>query len=124
MPNPVTHFEISAKDQAKITDFYSRLFGWTVDANNPMNYGMASTKDGDEGIDGGIYQQQDSNDPPGIRIYAQVDDADAFLKKAAELGGQILVPAMEIPGAGIRVGQFLHPEGNRFGVVQPLHDHG
>ena len=39
MPNPVTHFEISAKDQAKITEFYSRLFGWTVDANNPMNYG-------------------------------------------------------------------------------------
>ena len=124
MTNPVTHFEIGAKDQAKITDFYSRLFGWTVDANNPMNYGMASTKDGDEGIDGGIYQQQDSNDPPGIRIYAQVDDADAYLTKAQELGGQILMPAMDVPGAGIRVGQFLDPEGNRFGVVQPVHDHG
>jgi len=27
MPQPVFHFEISAKDRAKITDFYSRLFG-------------------------------------------------------------------------------------------------
>lgn len=124
MPNPIIHFEISANDQGKITDFCTRLFGWAVDANNPMNYGMASTKDGDEGIDGGIYQQQDSNDPPGIRIYAQVDDADAFLAKAQELGGQMLMPAMEVPGAGIKVGQFLDPEGNRFGVVQPLHDHG
>ena len=109
---------------AKITEFYSRLFGWTVDANNPINYGMTSTKDGDEGIDGGIYQQQDSNDPPGIKIYAQVEDADAFLTKAQELGGQILVPAMEVPGAGIKIGQFLDLEGNRFGVVHPLHDHG
>jgi len=27
MPQPVVHFEISAKDRARITDFYSRLFG-------------------------------------------------------------------------------------------------
>jgi len=27
MPQPVVHFEISATDQARITDFYSRLFG-------------------------------------------------------------------------------------------------
>jgi len=26
MPQPVVHFEISATDQARITDFYSRLF--------------------------------------------------------------------------------------------------
>lgn len=99
------------------------MFGWTVDANNPMNYGMTSIKDGAEGIDGGIYQQEDPNDPPEIRIYAQVDDAEAFLTKAQQLGGQILMPAMEVPGAGIKAGQFQDPEGNRFGVVQPLHDH-
>ena len=65
MPQPVVHFEISAKDRAKITDFYSQLFGWQVNADNPMNYGLASTKDGELGIDGGIYQQQDENDTPG-----------------------------------------------------------
>jgi len=27
MPQPVFHFEISAKDRAKITDSYSRSFG-------------------------------------------------------------------------------------------------
>ena len=124
MPQPIVHFEISAKDQKKITDFYSSLFGWSVDASNPMNYGMTSTKDGDLGIDGGIYQQMGPQDLPGIRIYAQVDDADAYLAKAQQLGGKIIMPAAEVPGAGIRVGQFEDPEGNRFGVVQPLHDHG
>ena len=122
MPQPVIHFEICAKDQAKITSFYSRLFGWSVDANNPMNYGMASTKDGELGIDGGIYQQQGTDDRPGIRIYTQVDDADSFLAKAEELGAKVVQPATEVPGAGIRVGQFEDPEGNRFGVVQQLHE--
>ena len=61
---------------------------------------------------------------PGLRVYAQVDDADAYLAKAQELGGKIIMPAMEVPGMGIRVGLFEDPEGNRFGVVQPLEVHG
>ena len=123
MPQPVVHFEISTKDQKKITDFYSGLFGWSINADNPMSYGLANTKDGELGIDGGIYEQQGPEDTPGLRLYAQVDDADAFLAKAQQLGGKLLMPAVEVPGMGIRVGQFLDPEGNHFGVVQPLHDH-
>ena len=120
----MVHFDNNARDQAKITEFYSSLFGWSVNADNPMNYGMASTKDGELGIDGGIYQQQGPEDAPGIRIYVQVDDAEAYLAKAQALGATVVVPAMEVPGAGIKIGQFLDPEGNRFGLVQPLHDHG
>ena len=62
-----------------------------------MNYGLANTKDGELGIDGGIYQQQDAQDEPGIRIYAQVDDAAPYLTKAQDLGGTLVQPAMEIP---------------------------
>ena len=120
MPQPVIHFEISAQDSAKVTSFYTSLFGWTVDADNPMNYGMTMTKDGDLGIDGGIYQQGDAQDTPGIRIYAQVDDAQAYLDKAEELGGKALGQASEVPGAGIVVGMFTDPEGNLFGVVQHM----
>ena len=57
MPQPVFHFEISAKDRAKIADFYSRLFSRQVNEDNPpMSYGLANTKDGELGIDSGIYQ--------------------------------------------------------------------
>ena len=107
MPQPVVHFEIRAKNRAKITDFNSQLCGWQVNADNPMNYGLANTKDGELGIDGGIYQQQDENDTPGVRVYAQVDDAAAYLAKAQELGGTLVQEAMEIPGMGIIVGMFL-----------------
>jgi predicted enzyme related to lactoylglutathione lyase len=118
MPQPITHFEINARDSVKISNFYSGLFGWNIDANNPMNYGLVSTKDGDLGIDGGIYQQDGAGDALGVRIYAQVDDAQAYLNKAEELGGKIVGQAMEVPGAGIIVGMFTDPEGNLFGVVQ------
>ena len=67
MPQPVVHFEISAKDQTKLTDFYGQLFSWQATTANPMNYGLANSKDVELGIDGDIFQQQDA---PGIRIYA------------------------------------------------------
>ena len=40
MPNPVVHFEVSSADAEKAQKFYGDLFGWHIDANNPMNYGM------------------------------------------------------------------------------------
>ena len=90
MANPVVHFEIASKDTGKVRDFYSKLFGWSINADNPLNYGLASTKEGELGIDGGLYQAEDSNDRPGVRLYAQVDDAQAFLEKAASLGGTVV----------------------------------
>ena len=43
MPNPVVHWEIQAQDPDKVQKFYTDLFGWHVDSNNPMNYGMVDT---------------------------------------------------------------------------------
>jgi uncharacterized protein len=42
MGQPVVHFEIAGKDPAKLHEYYSDLFGWEIDANNPMNYGMVA----------------------------------------------------------------------------------
>jgi uncharacterized protein len=35
MPNPVVHFEIISKDAEKLHSFYSDVFDWKVDADNP-----------------------------------------------------------------------------------------
>jgi predicted enzyme related to lactoylglutathione lyase len=40
MGQPVVHFEVIGKDGEKLIGFYSDLFGWNIDANNPMNYGV------------------------------------------------------------------------------------
>ena len=58
MGQPVVHFEVIGKDGAKLRDYYSELFGWEIDADNPMNYGMIEREENlnDEGvgIGGGI----------------------------------------------------------------------
>ena len=58
MGQPVVHFEVIARDAAKAREYYSALFGWEIDANNPMNYGTIE-RDGNTnaegvGIGGGI----------------------------------------------------------------------
>ncbi len=49
MAHPVVHWEIAAKDSGKLQEFYSKLFEWKIDSNNPMNYGAVET-----GGEGGI----------------------------------------------------------------------
>ena len=43
MPNPVVHFEIQSNQAGELQEFYSKLFGWKIDANNPMSYGIVDT---------------------------------------------------------------------------------
>src|SRR5262249_30930318 len=51
MGNPVIWFEINGKDPTRLHDFYREVFGWTIDADNPMSYGFVQTGS-DEGIQG------------------------------------------------------------------------
>ena len=53
MGAPIVHFEINAKDSKRAAQFYGSLFKWDINANNPMNYGLVSSK-GQSGINGGI----------------------------------------------------------------------
>ena len=40
MGAPVVHFEVMGQDGALLRRFYSELFGWSIDADNPMGYGV------------------------------------------------------------------------------------
>ena len=75
MANPVMHFEIHGSDGAKLRKFYTQLFGWKIDANNPMDYGIV-TKEG-EGIAGGVCQ---SPAAPKVTVYVAVPDLKASLR--------------------------------------------
>jgi len=43
MANPIVHWEIAVKDYPKAKAFYSKMFDWNIDDNNPMNYGMVKS---------------------------------------------------------------------------------
>ncbi len=114
MGNPVVHFEILGKDSAKLGDFYGQLFGWGVNADNPMSYGMVDT--GVEGaIGGGIGQAQEGSGH--VTFYAEVDDPQTYLDRAEHLGGKTVMPVTEIPNM-VTFALLADPEGHVVGIVK------
>lgn len=114
MPNPVVHFEITGKDGDKIQNFYRELFGWEINSDNPMNYGMVDTKTG-QGINGGILKAP--KDVPFLTIYISVEDLQKYLDKAKQLGGEAVVPPTDIPGIGAYA-FFKDTDGNIVGLFK------
>jgi predicted enzyme related to lactoylglutathione lyase len=119
MGRPVVHFEIIAKDGEATKAYYAELFGWEIDSDNPMKYGIipresAQTPDG-IGIGGGV-----AGGPEGygghVTFYVQVDDVEEGLAKAESLGGaRVFGPDEIMPG--LVLGQFTDPEGRMIGLV-------
>jgi predicted enzyme related to lactoylglutathione lyase len=113
MGKKVVHFEVIGKDGKKLQDFYSKLFDWKIDANNPMNYGMVNPDD--SGLGGGISagQQGDSH----VTFYVEVEDLNEYLKKVESLGGKTVMPPMDVPG-GPQLAMFADPEGHVIGMTK------
>ena len=125
MGQPVTHFEVIGKDGEKLRSYYSELFGWDIDANNPMNYGLVSREDNlsPEGIGiGGGIGQGPSGYEGHVTFYIGVDDVEATLAKAEGLGGKRLMgpDELETPNGKIVLGHLADPEGHLIGVVHPV----
>jgi uncharacterized protein len=112
VPNPVVHFEILGPDAKKLQDFYSSLFGWTIDANNEMQYGTVDN--GGQGINGGVAPSDDGG--PRSIFYISVKDATEHLQKIESMGGKTVTPATVIPGM-VTYALFTDPAGNLIGLV-------
>lgn len=118
MPNPVMHFEVIAKDNVDgVRKFYADAFGWKIDPDNPMNYGLVDTGAG-IGIGGGIGQAMPGG-PSYATFYVAVDDLAAALAKIESLGGRTAMPPMDIPDGKVSIAMFNDPAGNLIGLVKP-----
>jgi predicted enzyme related to lactoylglutathione lyase len=120
MGNAVVHFEVIGKDGPALAAFYSDLFGWTLDTNNPMHYGTVAREENLNpdgiGIGGGIGQG-----PEGygghVTFYVEVPDVEAALAKAESLGGTRMMGPEKVMDT-IELGLFTDPEGHTIGVVK------
>jgi predicted enzyme related to lactoylglutathione lyase len=117
MGKPVVHFEVTAKDAGRAQEFYSSLFSWNIDSNNPMKYGLVNTGL-KKGINGGI-GQVDGNSRPYTTFYVEVENPQSYLDRAVSLGGRVIVPATEIPNM-VTFAQFADPEGIVVGLVKTM----
>ncbi len=115
MAHPVIHFEVLGPDGAALQGFYRQAFDWSINSDNPMNYGMVDPAG--SGVAGGIGASMDGN--PFVTVYVEVDDLQAALDKIAELGGQTVMPPMDVPG-GPSIALFSDPAGNRIGLVKGM----
>jgi predicted enzyme related to lactoylglutathione lyase len=119
MGKPVVHFEIMGSDAEKLRSFYSQLFGWNINADNPMNYGIVDRADNlgadGIGIGGGIGAMPDT--PGHVTVYVEVPDVAAALAAAERLGGTKLMGPEPVPGQDLVIGLFTDPEGHVMGVL-------
>jgi uncharacterized protein len=120
MGQPVVHFEIVGKDPRKLHDYYSELFGWEIQADNPMGYGIVPREgnvnaDG-IGIGGGVGGGPEGYDGH-VTFYVEVPDVEAALANAESLGGTRMMGPEE-PMEGTVIGLFSDPEGHVVGVVR------
>jgi predicted enzyme related to lactoylglutathione lyase len=120
MGQPVVHFEIIGKDGAKLQSYYSELFGWKMDTNNPQNYGSVAREDNltpdGIGIGGGVGPGPEGYDGH-VTFYVAVPDVEEALAKAESLGGKRLL-GPDAVAEGVEIGQFADPEGHMIGLFK------
>jgi len=113
---PVVHFEIMARDMDKLSRYYSELFGWEINTDNPVRYKTvdraANVGPDGVGIGGGIGAAPDGYDGPRHLRRGRGGRA-----QAESLGGSRMMGAEKV-GDEIEIGLFNDPEGHLVGVVR------
>lgn len=113
--------ELHTPDPEASKGFYTSLFNWDV-KEDPSGEYTEWQVDGNS-IGGMLAIPPERRDtPPHWMIYASIDDCDATLAKAPDLGATIIIPAQDVPNVG-RFGVIADPTGGVIAVIK-LMEHG
>ena len=109
--------ELHSKNPVESKAFYTSVFGWTWGEMDMGPGGMYYLAGGMEKGIGGCMQQapEDAGSRPAWVSYLLVDDVDACLAQAIELGAKMTCPPMDIPGMG-RSAMISDPVGASVGI--------
>jgi len=108
-PAPIVFFDVAGPEAAKLSEFYSKLFGWHTDPRANGSWSIPVTTP--------LLGTVRSGDSSEKRIYIGVDDIAAKLAEVAMNGGTIDAPRFEVPGVVV-LGLFKDPAGNPMGLVE------
>jgi predicted enzyme related to lactoylglutathione lyase len=113
MAHPVVHAEIRSQDPDATRRFFADLFGWKVASEGAFpGYTFMDT-----GVEGGTFvaisPRQSAEDE--VLFFVAVQDVEATLARAQELGGSIVQPAQHVPGTSF--GVFADAQGHKVGVA-------
>jgi predicted enzyme related to lactoylglutathione lyase len=113
MAHPVVHAEIRSQDPDATRRFFADLFGWKIASEGAFpGYTFIDT-----GVQGGTFvaisPRQSTEDE--VLFFVAVEDVEATLTRAEELGGSIVQPAQHVPGTSF--GVFTDAQGHKVGVA-------
>lgn len=124
----VVHFEMPTKDRKRVSEFYSKAFGWEMQQLGPEmgNYIMAQTTEtGENGmpknpgaINGGFFEYKNDEENRVPHLVIAVDNIEESRADVEKAGGKITSEKMDIPGIGLYY-SFKDSEGNIVGMLQP-----
>jgi uncharacterized protein len=116
MGKPVVQWQILSRNPDAHAAFYSKLFDWTVNDNNPLGYRMVDTGS-ERGIPGGFWPAP-ADMPPFVQLFIEVEDVEGCVASTKELGGAVIIPPQNLP-AGEAMAVLRDPEGMAFAVYRP-----
>lgn len=128
--SPVVHFEMPAKDKKRVSEFYTKVFGWemVLMGQEYGGYLLATTTPTDSktgmvkdpgAINGGFFDRKEDELNRVPHIVLSVDNLDESIAAVKKGGGEILAEKMDIPGIGMYV-SFKDTEDNIVGMLQPV----
>ena len=111
--------ELGTTDVDAAQRFYEAVFGWTTTdmGSEYGGYRIFNTGSSENGV-AGMMTLPDASIPPLWQPYVAVDDPDATVAKAKELGGALRMEPMDVPDVG-RIAVLEDPQGASFGIIKP-----
>ena len=119
MRNKITWLEVASTDIPASAEFYTRLFDWPIVTDATADYTMTSFGEEEPGIGFSPVDETQGITPGSVLVYVDVDDVDASLARARELGAPIYMDKTEVPTVGW-IAIVGDPGGNRIGMMQSL----
>ena len=121
-PATLTWNELNTRDPDAARGFYTSVFGWDArdfDMGGGPDY-VTWHRAGEDRSVGGMMDMRGrvpDEVPANWLVYFAVDDTDATVAKARELGANVAVEPMDIPDVG-RFAVLTDPHGAAFAVIQ------
>lgn len=121
MANRVVHFDVYADDVERAIAFYQKVFGWTIEKAEGMDYWLIKTGAGGPGIDGGLSKRESPTQGTvpqfGFTCTVDVEDVQTAFAAAVAAGGSEMHQPGPVPGVGY-VAYVRDTEGNHLGLMQ------
>lgn len=114
-PGLFSWLQLQTRDIQGASDFYSRLFGWYIEAESSTTVPYHVIRVGDADI-GGVMPLTQPGVPPHWSGYVTVDDADATLTRVVAGGGSVVLPPFDVPGVG-RLAYLADPHGAQLAIA-------